>query len=67
MILVHYHRSLQMHAEIVDTLRSHSVSFEVSRQSLSRWIAQPHLEENSWEAEWEELCEAEVERWNSTK
>lgn len=66
-ILVPYHRSLEMHKEIVDTLRSHSVSFEVSREAISNWVAQPHLEDVSWEAQWEDLCEVEIERWNSAK
>ena len=53
-----------MHIEIVNSLRSHSVSFEESRESLSRWIAQPWLEEDGWEVKWEDLCEIEVERWD---
>lgn len=63
-ILGPYHRSLNMHIEIVDSLRSHSVSFDESREALSRWIAQPWLEEDGWEAKWEDLCEIEVERWD---
>ena len=63
-ILAPYHRSLNMHIKIVDSLRSHSVSFDESRESLSRWIAQPWLEEDGWEAKWEDLCEIEVERWD---
>lgn len=58
-----YHRSYRMHSEIVETLRPHSVSFETSRQVINRWVAQPYLEETSWDAEWEDLCQAEVERW----
>jgi hypothetical protein len=66
-ILVFYHRSLQMHSRIVVTLRSHSVSFEVSREAISEWATQPHLQEGGWEAQWEDLCEVEIERWNDTK
>ncbi|KAI0818730.1 hypothetical protein BC629DRAFT_671954 [Irpex lacteus] len=66
-ILVPYNRSLEMHKDIVETLRSHSVSFEVSREAINNWVAQPHLQEGSWEARWEDLCEAEIERWNSVK
>ena len=66
-ILTVYHRSLQMHVDIVNTLRSHSVSFEVSREAISRWVAQPFLEEGSWDAQWEDLCEVEIERWSSTR
>lgn len=58
-----YHRSYQMHSEMVETLRSHSVSFETSRQVINKWVAQPYLEETSWDAEWEDLCQAEVDRW----
>ena len=65
-ILIPYHRSLAMHAELVNILRSHSVSFEVSREAISRWVAQPHLEEGSWDAQWEDLCEAEIDKWDST-
>ena len=52
-----------MHSEIVETLRPHSVSFETSRQEINRWVAQPYLEETSWDAEWEDLCQVEVDRW----
>lgn len=58
-----YHRSYRMHTGIVETLRPHSVSFETSRQEINRWAAQPYLEETSWDAEWEDLCQAEVDRW----
>jgi len=63
-ILVPYHRSLDMHIEIVDTLRNHSVSFEASRDALSKWLAQPWLQEDGWEAKFEDLCAIEVERWD---
>lgn len=58
-----YHRSYHMHSEIVETLRPHSVSFETSRQGINLWVAQPHLEETGWDAEWEDLCQVEVDRW----
>lgn len=58
-----YHRSYHMHSEIVGTLRPHSISFETSRQEINKWVAQPHLEETSWEAEWEDLCQCEVDKW----
>jgi hypothetical protein len=53
-----------MHIKIVDVLRSHSVSFDASRDALSKWLAQPWLEENSWEAKWEDLCVVEVPHWD---
>lgn len=56
-----------MHIQIVQQLRSHSVSFEVSREAINNWVAQPHLEEGSWEAQWEDLCAAEIDRWGNTK
>jgi hypothetical protein len=59
-----YHRSLNMHIEIVDLLRCHSVSFDASRDALSKWLAQPWLEEDGWEARWEDLCAVEVHRWS---
>ena len=58
-----YHRSYHMHSEILEALRPHSVSFETSRREINRWVAQSHLEETSWDAEWEDLCQAEVDRW----
>ncbi|EIN07719.1 hypothetical protein PUNSTDRAFT_70364 [Punctularia strigosozonata HHB-11173 SS5] len=59
----HYHRSFEMHVELVNSLRSHSTPFDVSREVIARWVAQPYLEEHSWDAEWEDLCEAEIDRW----
>ena len=56
-----------MHKDIVNTLRSHTVSFEMSREAITNWVTQPHLQEGSWEAEWEGLCEVEIERWNSPR
>ena len=64
-ILMPYHRSLEMHTELVQSLRSHSTAFEASRVAIAQWVAQPYLEEGSWDATWEDLCEAEVERWGS--
>ncbi|KAH9951291.1 hypothetical protein B0H21DRAFT_275286 [Amylocystis lapponica] len=66
-ILVPYHRSLEMHIELVDLLRSHDVSFEVSRQAIAQWVAQPCLEDGSWDARWEDLCAIEIDRWNGPK
>jgi hypothetical protein len=63
-ILPAYHRSLRDHEQMVDALRSHGVSFEHSQQIASRWVAQEWLEEDGWDAYWEDLCEAEVDRWD---
>ena len=64
-LLLPYHRSLQLHIEIAESLRSHSVSFEESRSVLTKWVTQPYLEADEWVAEWEDVCEAEIERWNA--
>lgn len=66
-ILTPYHRSLVMHEELVQVLRSHETTFEVSRQALAEWAAQPYIEDHSWEAQWEDLCAAEIDRWNGPK
>jgi len=66
-ILTPYHRSLRMHADIVDLLRPHSASFEASRNALTQWVAEPFLEEEGWDNYWEDLCEAEIDRWNVGK
>lgn len=64
-VLPAYNRSLHECKNIVDTLRSHTTTFEVSRDAISRWVEQPWLEEFGWDANWEELCAAEVEKWDS--
>ncbi|KAH9484167.1 hypothetical protein JR316_0003647 [Psilocybe cubensis] len=62
-ILKPYHRSLALHTQLVDSLRKHSTPFEVSREIVNKWVEQPWLEGAGWEAVWEDICEAEVERW----
>jgi hypothetical protein len=64
-ILWPYRRSLELHAELLDTLRSHDTSFETSRKIANTWLERPHLEEDSWDAKWEDLCEVEIGRWDS--
>ncbi|KAF9820165.1 hypothetical protein IEO21_01598 [Rhodonia placenta] len=66
-ILIPYHRSLDMHSDIANTLRSHSVTFEASREAIAMWAAQPYLEDGSWEAHWEDLCTVEIDRWDGPK
>lgn len=56
-----------MHEELVQVLRSHDTTFEASRQALAQWAAQPYIEDHSWEAQWEDLCAAEIDRWNGPK
>lgn len=64
-LLPPYHRSLQAEVEIVDSLRSHSLSYEESRGLVAKWVSQPHLEADSWVTEWEDICEVEIGRWNA--
>ena len=64
-LLPPYHRSLQVHTGMVESLRSHSISFEESRKILAKWVAQTYLESDEWVAEWEDICAAEIERWNA--
>ena len=64
-LLPPYHRSLETQIELVNSLRSHSLSFEESRGIIAKWVSQPHLEADSWVSEWEDLCAVEVERWNA--
>ncbi|KAJ7349253.1 hypothetical protein DFH08DRAFT_864947 [Mycena albidolilacea] len=66
-LLTPYHRSLDTHLALVDILRSHSVSFEDARDALAKWAEQPWLEDDGWESVWEDLCAAEVERWDVSK
>ncbi|KIK98821.1 hypothetical protein PAXRUDRAFT_823428 [Paxillus rubicundulus Ve08.2h10] len=60
-----YHRSLTLITDIIDRLRSHSITFEASRDVISQWIEQPYLEEDGWDAKWEDLCAIEIERWDA--
>jgi hypothetical protein len=62
-ILPRYHRSLALHVELVDGLRSHSVSFEDSRDAINEWVQQSWLANGGWNAAWEDLCEVEIEKW----
>lgn len=62
-LLPSYNRSLNIHIELVDTLRSHSVTFEVSRDAINKWVEQAQLEDAGWKTFWEDVCQVEVERW----
>jgi hypothetical protein len=52
-----------MHIELVDKLRSHSVSFEDSRQAILKWAEQPWLLDSGWDANLGDICPIEIERW----
>ncbi|KAI6129055.1 hypothetical protein EDD17DRAFT_1654389 [Pisolithus thermaeus] len=60
-----YHRSLVLLDGLVNQLRSHSLSFEASRLIINQWIEQPYLVENGWDAQWEDICAVEVEKWDA--
>jgi len=64
-ILWPYRRSLEQHIGLLDTLRSHDVSFETSRKVANTWVEQPHLEDEGWDVRWEPLFEVEIDRWES--
>ncbi|THV07881.1 hypothetical protein K435DRAFT_772236 [Dendrothele bispora CBS 962.96] len=66
-LLVPYHRSLENHKALVDILRFHSVSFEDSRDAVASWAQQPWLEDSGWDAKWEDICAAEVDRWSTSR
>ncbi len=61
-----YHRELTTHKELVDALRSHSVSFDDSRNAITKWTEQPWIEVSGWEARWEDVCAAEIDRWEGS-
>ncbi|KAK0483217.1 hypothetical protein IW261DRAFT_1331597 [Armillaria novae-zelandiae] len=65
-ILPAYHRELTTHKELVDALRSHSVSFDDSRDAITKWTEQPWIEVSGWEANWEDVCAAEIDRWEGS-
>ncbi|KAG6331527.1 hypothetical protein ID866_7562 [Astraeus odoratus] len=60
-----YHKSLVLLADLANQLRSHSISFETSRDIIRQWVEQPFLEEDGWDAQWEDLCAVEVEKWDA--
>lgn len=63
-ILSSYQRELHELKDLVVRMRPHSTPFEQSRQMLAQWVAQPFSRIDSW-TEWEDLCAAEVERWDT--
>jgi hypothetical protein len=65
-LLLVYHQSLHHMREFVSELRSHDVTFETSRDILSKWVHQPYLLTGGW-SDWEDLCSVEVERWDSIR
>ncbi|KAH8828544.1 hypothetical protein DL96DRAFT_1696836 [Flagelloscypha sp. PMI_526] len=65
-ILPPYFRSLELHVELAVQLKSYSsLSFDESREIVASWVRQSEIEEANWDAFWEDVCEAEVEGWES--
>jgi len=62
-LLLPYSRTLQHQIEVADDLRSHALGFEESRKLVVTWTSQSYLEADDWTNEWEDLCEAEIDRW----
>ncbi|KAF9001927.1 hypothetical protein BDQ17DRAFT_1243811 [Cyathus striatus] len=63
-VILPYHRSLAFCKDLTNKLCKHSLPFDDSRMIISQWMGQPWLEDAGWDAQWEELCAAEVERWD---
>ncbi|KIY66464.1 hypothetical protein CYLTODRAFT_398643 [Cylindrobasidium torrendii FP15055 ss-10] len=59
-----YHRELNIHIALVARLRKHAMPFEEARRAVATWSEQRWLEDQGWEAKWEDLCEVEVDRWD---
>ncbi|KAI0047959.1 hypothetical protein FA95DRAFT_1558488 [Auriscalpium vulgare] len=64
-ILRPYRRSLDLHTRLVDILRPHSVSFKDARSAIQQWVEEAPLEDENWDAKWEDLCIAEIDRWDA--
>ncbi|KAF6765002.1 hypothetical protein DFP72DRAFT_798545 [Ephemerocybe angulata] len=65
-ILIPYHRSLHLHRQLVERVRSHSTPFEKAKEAVTKWAEQPFLVDDGWEAAWEDLCDVEVDRWGKS-
>ncbi|KAJ3533296.1 hypothetical protein NMY22_g7387 [Coprinellus aureogranulatus] len=63
-ILIPYHRSLHLHRQLLDSVRSHSTPFEKAKEAVAKWAEQPYLVDDGWNNKWEALCDVEVERWD---
>jgi len=63
-LLIPYHRSLHLHKQIIEDVRSHSTPFEKSKEAINKWADQPFVSEDGWDAKWEDICALEVERWD---
>ncbi|KAF8228131.1 hypothetical protein L208DRAFT_1404411 [Tricholoma matsutake] len=66
-LVIPYHRSLDMHIELVNHLRSHSVSFDDSRQGILKWVEQTWLLDLGWDAKLGDICDIEIERWGTPR
>lgn len=66
-IVVPYHRSLDMHIELVNNLRSHSISFDDSRRAVLKWAEQPWILDSGWDGKLGDICDIEIERWDTPR
>jgi len=64
-LLQPYGHALQYQIDVAEDLRGHALNFEESRKLVVSWASQAHLEADDWTIDWEELCEAEIDRWNT--
>ncbi|KZV64462.1 hypothetical protein PENSPDRAFT_757232 [Peniophora sp. CONT] len=63
-LLPPHRRSLEEHAALVEEVRSHDTPFAAAREAVLRWAAPGILEDESWDARWEDLCDVEVDKWD---
>ena len=63
-ILATHRRSLEEHAAIVEEVRSHDTPFAEAKEAVLRWAAPGVLEDEGWDARWEDLCDVEVDKWD---
>ena len=56
-----------MHIELVNSLTSHSISFDDSRRAISKWTEQPWLLDSGWDATLGDIWDIEIERWSTTR
>jgi hypothetical protein len=56
-----------MHIELVNNLRSHSISFDDSRRAILKWAEQPWILDSGWDAKLGDICGIEIERWDTPR
>ncbi|VDC07117.1 unnamed protein product [Peniophora sp. CBMAI 1063] len=63
-LLAPHRRSLDEHAGLVEEVRSHDTPFAAAKEAVLRWAAPGTLEDEGWDARWEDLCDVEVDKWD---